>query len=423
MPTTETSALSAGTPYTYAASFAYKPSLPQTVPPSSRLEKASPASSSTGDLSTSTSASVTASTSVPDTHHSMSSSTSTQQYPLERSKSKKQLRKEARDEAKATRSVRKSQQRTEVPYGERRATFGGSVASMGELALLSQESNGSHGSDQVDALISPRRSPASQDTISRQQRDRARPPSTATSNSTSAAISTSTPTHPSDASSSSTSTISTSTPTQPSDASHPAPPPSVRTPPLAPPASLRTPAHAVVTSPPPGLRTHYMRNPSKDLEQSTNVPRRKSTLDPSVVKDWGTAPAPPPGTAPYHPGCPKSVLILRQGWLTKKGKVRRNWLKRWFCLTDQLQLCYFRSPDDARQLGSIPVKSITRLSQFAEDLRGVDLQGSTEPFSFQLETEGRTYFLISSTHEDGQRWCQLIQEQMQRSRNTHAGYY
>jgi len=45
------------------------------------------------------------------------------------------------------------------------------------------------------------------------------------------------------------------------------------------------------------------------------------------------------------------------GWLTKQGDSIKTWKKRWFVLTKDFRLSYYKSPEDSEAIGSVPMPS------------------------------------------------------------------
>jgi len=98
----------------------------------------------------------------------------------------------------------------------------------------------------------------------------------------------------------------------------------------------------------------------------------------------------------------KSVLlgdvITKQGSLTKKGQNRQNWKTRWFILSQNC-LSYCRSQQDLRPLGQIMLDSKCRV-----------VPEPGKPFSFQLITPGRTYFIQSKSNQEKDEWMKVISD-------------
>ena len=92
------------------------------------------------------------------------------------------------------------------------------------------------------------------------------------------------------------------------------------------------------------------------------------------------------------------------GWLTKRGGVRKNWLKRWFRLNCELRLFeYYSCPKQYTPLGTISLATATcaRKSQ----------NPAAAQWEFELLTPERTYCFRCENQISYDRWLQSVQSQ------------
>ncbi|XP_005988477.1 differentially expressed in FDCP 6 homolog [Latimeria chalumnae] len=92
--------------------------------------------------------------------------------------------------------------------------------------------------------------------------------------------------------------------------------------------------------------------------------------------------------------------VLKQGYLWKKGQLRRNWTERWFTLRPS-SLCYFVSEDRKEKKGSIPLDK----SCCVEVLPDRD----GKRCMFCVKTATRTYEMSASDTKQRQEWATAIQ--------------
>jgi len=92
-----------------------------------------------------------------------------------------------------------------------------------------------------------------------------------------------------------------------------------------------------------------------------------------------------------------------EGHLIKKGKIRRNWKKRWFVL-DKGELRYYRSKNEKKScLGKIEISGKTCGPIVYSTKTDKKLENS-----FQILTSTRTYFLIAETAQEYFIWKDKI---------------
>lgn len=96
------------------------------------------------------------------------------------------------------------------------------------------------------------------------------------------------------------------------------------------------------------------------------------------------------------------------GYLTKLGKIRKNWKKRWFVL-DGWNLHYYEKEGESKPLGTIPLEDC-----FIK--RSHD--GEAGKFCFQISTKARTFLLCADTKDDMLRWVKALYKQNSLSRQS-----
>lgn len=94
------------------------------------------------------------------------------------------------------------------------------------------------------------------------------------------------------------------------------------------------------------------------------------------------------------------MLILRQGWMTKKGGSRRNWKRRFFLLSEN-SLYYYENDKIA---GKKPLGTI----QFPDPL--VVEKSKVIPGQFTLPTTERLWEFRADTVEEGNEWVKQLEE-------------
>ncbi|XP_067913195.1 differentially expressed in FDCP 6 homolog isoform X1 [Heterodontus francisci] len=92
--------------------------------------------------------------------------------------------------------------------------------------------------------------------------------------------------------------------------------------------------------------------------------------------------------------------VLKQGYLWKKGQLRRNWTERWFILKPSI-LCYYVSEDRKEKKGSIPLDRNCCV-EILSDRDG-------KRCMFCVKTPSRTYEMSASDTKQRQEWTTAIQ--------------
>jgi len=86
--------------------------------------------------------------------------------------------------------------------------------------------------------------------------------------------------------------------------------------------------------------------------------------------------------------------LEKDGFLEKRGAVRKNWKRRFFTLCKDF-LYYQKTPQDKKKLGKI-------------ELKGIKIQSAPEmkerPYCFKITTEKRVYYVHGYSHEETLDW-------------------
>lgn len=92
---------------------------------------------------------------------------------------------------------------------------------------------------------------------------------------------------------------------------------------------------------------------------------------------------------------------VKEGWLTKRGGVRKNWKRRWFALRPAEQtLCYYKGLGEQEAHGSINIRDCVSCSKAEEQTQKEN--------SFLLNAGERTYFFVCDTKEERTEWVQVL---------------
>jgi len=100
-----------------------------------------------------------------------------------------------------------------------------------------------------------------------------------------------------------------------------------------------------------------------------------------------------------------SELPTREGWMTKKGDVVRNWKRRYFKLVGSL-LFYYRKQGGAPAGHVFIVESARQPDCLSEPI-------PDRPFCFTINTPNRDYFLCADTGEEMYDWVQVLRTSRQ----------
>lgn len=99
-------------------------------------------------------------------------------------------------------------------------------------------------------------------------------------------------------------------------------------------------------------------------------------------------------------------IIIKEGFLYKKGGIIKSWSRRFFVLSHQ-SLCYFRSEDHdtLEPLGRIFLSDIVSISTESTEKK--------KAFVFVLHTKKRAVLLQGSNTEDRDKWVQIIKKSLE----------
>ena len=89
----------------------------------------------------------------------------------------------------------------------------------------------------------------------------------------------------------------------------------------------------------------------------------------------------------------------KSGYLTKRGGVRHNWLRRW-CVLDAQRLAYFESEDAGRAKGTIELAAVVQV-------RASGAPGATAE-EMEVVAKERVYRLRADTVEQRDAWIAAL---------------
>lgn len=96
---------------------------------------------------------------------------------------------------------------------------------------------------------------------------------------------------------------------------------------------------------------------------------------------------------------PGAEVPIFTGWLTKQGDSIKTWKKRWFVLTKDFCLGYFKSPEDTEPIGKILLPSYS-IKPSPE---------TNKPYVFKASHSGmRTYFFMAESEFMMNRWISVL---------------
>ena len=101
----------------------------------------------------------------------------------------------------------------------------------------------------------------------------------------------------------------------------------------------------------------------------------------------------------------KRNLVLKDGFLYKKGGIIKSWTRRYFILNKQ-SLCYFRrEQEDGTAENLHPLGRI-----FLSDIVNIETEGveKKKAFVFALHTKKRSVLLQAANVEDKESWAAAI---------------
>lgn len=102
-------------------------------------------------------------------------------------------------------------------------------------------------------------------------------------------------------------------------------------------------------------------------------------------------------------------LIVKEGFLCKKGGVIKSWSRRYFVLNRQC-LCYFKRELNAAEVDLQPMGRV-----FLSDVVKIETDGveKKRAFVFALHTKKRAVLLQASNNEDKEKWIGAIRQALE----------
>jgi len=97
------------------------------------------------------------------------------------------------------------------------------------------------------------------------------------------------------------------------------------------------------------------------------------------------------------------VPVQRAGFLTKRGKVRKTWKRRWFVLSREQKLYYYTSQTSKSPQGMINLHEATIL----------DFTNSGKENGFEINTPGRVWYLHADDPYEKDLWIKEIRNAIQ----------
>ena len=99
--------------------------------------------------------------------------------------------------------------------------------------------------------------------------------------------------------------------------------------------------------------------------------------------------------------------IVKEGFLSKRGAINQNWQRRYFVLTKDLFLYYFKKETDTKSLGVIDCQNSKVKLGMEENL-----------FTVRDRSKGREFILQSEDLTDRNSWVNSIHQTMLTKNNS-----
>jgi len=103
----------------------------------------------------------------------------------------------------------------------------------------------------------------------------------------------------------------------------------------------------------------------------------------------------------------KDGIIYKEGFLTKKGNVVKNWKRRWFILRGTL-LSYFKKQKDEFPQGVIIISPSNPSLPSNQVVESLGEAMDTKTFCFKVNTPNRDFFISADSGKDMFDWVQAI---------------
>eukprot|EP01102_Stenamoeba_stenopodia_P006947 TRINITY_DN1945_c0_g2_i1.p1 TRINITY_DN1945_c0_g2~~TRINITY_DN1945_c0_g2_i1.p1 ORF type:complete len:1263 (+),score=303.22 TRINITY_DN1945_c0_g2_i1:187-3975(+) len=102
---------------------------------------------------------------------------------------------------------------------------------------------------------------------------------------------------------------------------------------------------------------------------------------------------------------PRKVVI--EGYLTKRGKVHKNWKTRWFVL-DDVGLNYYPNESKSKLLGVIKRETFQYAKQGVDGLSVKEKIANNLSYLFTLQTKGRTFEMSAPSNDQMLQWINSL---------------
>eukprot|EP00484_Ammonia_sp_Unknown_P018994 CAMPEP_0197028132 /NCGR_PEP_ID=MMETSP1384-20130603/7897_1 /TAXON_ID=29189 /ORGANISM="Ammonia sp." /LENGTH=1169 /DNA_ID=CAMNT_0042457085 /DNA_START=95 /DNA_END=3604 /DNA_ORIENTATION=- len=92
--------------------------------------------------------------------------------------------------------------------------------------------------------------------------------------------------------------------------------------------------------------------------------------------------------------------LIREGFMSKEGKMFKTWRKRYFKLDEQGQLSYFHNKEDENPIGSIDIRLMSKTERISF--------GRNKQFGIQIHTENRVWKFLCGSEKDVAEWIHAL---------------
>ncbi|XP_065188334.1 dual adapter for phosphotyrosine and 3-phosphotyrosine and 3-phosphoinositide-like [Sycon ciliatum] len=127
-----------------------------------------------------------------------------------------------------------------------------------------------------------------------------------------------------------------------------------------------------------------------------------------VHAEWGRTSS---DETPAGPNPAPTAIASKEGYLTKMGGHRKNWLTRWFVLVKN-ELRYYRARGDSEPLRALDLQQATEVARDTT-------HGKTN--CMRLVFPGRTFFMFAGSAQEADEWIGLLQwklDQLRKGQGT-----
>ena len=109
-------------------------------------------------------------------------------------------------------------------------------------------------------------------------------------------------------------------------------------------------------------------------------------------------------------------MILKEGYLCKKGGVIKSWSRRYFVLNHQC-LCYFKRALNGSEADS-GLQPLGRV--FLSDIVDIETEGveKKRAFVFSLNTKKRGVLLQASNEDDREKWVYAVRQALEKDKRA-----